>query len=61
MAIPHAESRVAGYVTVSVGVAAGDPKRPADDTALLNRADAALYRAKELGRNRSYCAPAVDA
>lgn len=61
LAIPHADSLVAGYVTVSIGVAAGDPKRPADNSVLLNRADTALYRAKELGRNRSYCAPVVDA
>lgn len=36
--------------TVSVGVAAGDPS--ADVSMLLMEADAALYRAKALGRNR---------
>ncbi len=37
-------------VTVSIGVAAGRPGEHATD--LLSRADAALYRAKEAGRNR---------
>lgn len=59
--IPHIGSRVAGQVTVSIGVAANKPHLNADPAVLFSRADAALYRAKELGRNRSYCAPATDA
>jgi two-component system cell cycle response regulator len=42
-------------VTVTQGVAAWDTKETMDD--LLNRADDALYRAKELGRNRVEYAP----
>lgn len=38
-------------VTISIGVAAFDPAND-DLTALLARADRALYRAKEAGRNR---------
>jgi eukaryotic-like serine/threonine-protein kinase len=38
-------------VTVSVGVATSDPS-DRDLAALLNRADQALYRAKNEGRNR---------
>jgi PleD family two-component response regulator len=38
-------------VTVSVGVA-GSTAWPTDPDALLARADAACYRAKEGGRNR---------
>lgn len=38
-------------ITVSIGVAAAKPKET-DIAALLGRADAALYQAKEEGRNR---------
>jgi diguanylate cyclase (GGDEF)-like protein len=42
-------------VTTSVGVAATDDPR-CDLASLLKQADAALYRAKRLGRNRVECA-----
>ena len=44
-------SHSAVAVTVSLGVA-GTTAWPADPDALLARADAACYRAKEGGRNR---------
>ncbi|MDQ3035913.1 MAG: GGDEF domain-containing protein [Actinomycetota bacterium] len=43
-------------VTVSIGVALHEPSAPAESIdALVARADAALYRAKETGRNRVCC------
>lgn len=52
LGIPHAASDAAPQVTVSVGVASLTPDRGNTPEQLLRMADAALYRAKELGRNR---------
>ncbi len=56
---PHAldESQTL-TLAVSIGVAAFDPARHADADAFYRDADAALYRAKALGRNR-VCTPAA--
>jgi diguanylate cyclase (GGDEF)-like protein len=51
LALPHAampEQRV----TVSIGVASIVPDGATDERELIRRADAALYAAKQLGRNR---------
>jgi diguanylate cyclase (GGDEF)-like protein/PAS domain S-box-containing protein len=53
-----ARSMPAG-VTCSIGVAEWDGAETGDD--LIDRADAALYRAKQLGRDRIEAAPAVIA
>ncbi len=51
-----------GTVTVSIGVAATDPQTPLEAlTSVIDRADQALYRAKESGRNRVEVAPAAPA
>ncbi|RZI44067.1 GGDEF domain-containing protein [Herbaspirillum sp. HC18] len=50
--IPHAASRVAPGVTASFGVAAMHAAANANQQELIAAADAALYRAKEKGRNR---------
>jgi diguanylate cyclase (GGDEF)-like protein len=52
-ALPHPASPVAGVVTASFGVAAYLGMGEEDDeVGLLRRADAALYEAKQTGRNR---------
>lgn len=59
LAIDHPGLDEGAVVTLSIGVAC-EASGDADRIALLDRADAALYRAKELGRNRS-CATVPDA
>ena len=56
-AIPHAASIVSEYVTISLGftVFAGSLKTGQD--ILIQTADQALYRAKQLGRNQIYYQP----
>lgn len=50
--IEHRDSRCAPHVTVSVGVASVVPTRHSDAAQLVRAADAALYQAKDQGRNR---------
>lgn len=51
--IPHAKSKAAGVVTVSVGLAHLDPgESERSKEGFLQLADEALYRAKERGRNQ---------
>ncbi len=53
--LEHKFSSVAGYVTISAGVAFKEKESTASKEELLKEADEQLYRAKESGRNR-YCA-----
>ena len=53
-AIAHAGSPVAPVVTVSIGLACATPEAGTDPDALVERADAHLYRAKASGRNRVF-------
>ena len=50
--IPHASSKVADHVTISVGVATWVPEQGSSLEKLLAAADKALYKAKESGRNQ---------
>ncbi len=60
MALPHPASPIDAFVTVSCGcVTIADPAELSPENLLL-RADAALYRAKEAGRNRIVMCGAVD-
>jgi diguanylate cyclase (GGDEF)-like protein len=52
LAIPHAASSRAPYVTISAGVASVKPSAEVTSAVLLAEADAALYVAKRQGRNR---------
>ena len=49
--IPHGESAVADYVTVSQGVVTILPEAEHTPTDLIKQADLALYEAKDAGRN----------
>jgi diguanylate cyclase (GGDEF)-like protein len=55
--IPHGTSAVSDSVTVSVGLAVTTPAAGLSPESLIAAADAALYRAKELGRNAVIAAP----
>lgn len=50
--LPHMGSAVSEHLTISVGVATLTPGEGLAETALIEEADAALYRAKREGRNR---------
>lgn len=50
--IPHARSQASDVVTVSIGVAVLDMERDREQDDLMRRADEALYRAKQGGRDR---------
>ena len=52
LAMPHPNSSVGPSVTVSAGAASCIPMAEQDFRQLMKAADAALYRAKQSGRNR---------
>ena len=52
LAIPHHTNPIGRVVTISAGVASLSPQEAKSIETWLNEADAALYRAKQLGRNQ---------
>lgn len=52
LAVPHAGSTTACFLTVSIGVASLVPNAAQQSTTMIGAADAALYRAKFAGRAR---------
>ncbi len=52
LAISHEFSPVCGYVTISLGIATMKPDNKSSPSDLVQIADAALYKAKEQGRDR---------
>ncbi|MBT3203375.1 MAG: diguanylate cyclase [Gammaproteobacteria bacterium] len=50
--IPHKDSKVSEFVTISIGVNTIIPDNKSDITNFIENADLALYRAKETGRNK---------
>jgi diguanylate cyclase (GGDEF)-like protein len=52
LGIPHAKSEAAKVLTVSIGSAMAEPGTKRSLAGLIQTADEALYRAKQLGRNR---------
>lgn len=54
LAIPHAQSRISSYVTVSLGICSQVPTPAVENRALVAATDKALYLAKAEGRN-TFC------
>lgn len=54
--IAHAYSSVADHVSISLGIATMKPDSSATLESLIAKADGALYKAKEAGRNRFFIA-----
>lgn len=50
--IPHAHSKIASHITVSIGLITYSASEPVAPSELIGLADVALYKAKQKGRNQ---------
>ena len=53
LGIPHKSSKAVDHVSISIGVASANGKERITKEQLIERADKALYKAKETGRNKA--------
>ncbi len=58
--LPHPHSRAGEYASVSIGCCTGLIRGRQDVSLCIERADEALYRAKELGRNQVSICDAIE-
>lgn len=54
LAIPHLKSRISQQISVSIGISTYDDRSEINMQFLVDAADAALYKAKQNGRNQTY-------
>ena len=52
--IPHAQSQVSAYITLTLGISSQVPTQESQPKFLIDAADQALYAAKKQGRDRHY-------
>ncbi len=57
MAIPHLRSKICQQISVSIGISTYPQDSNDDISALIQAADTALYKAKQLGRNQVFFLP----
>lgn len=57
MTLPHLKSRIAKQISVSIGVSTYDQENKSSMLSLIDAADAALYKAKQNGRNQVFYVP----
>lgn len=60
LSIPHGQSEMSPFVTVSAGISTMIPRPHSDPSILVQQADQALYSAKQQGRDRYVILPSLE-